>query len=523
MFLPTGGGKTVCFAQLAMDFEREFNKSVLVLVHRVELLKQAAETFRKMTKADPCLITSKSSEFKFARVYIGMVESTMSRLHLLHNVGMVIIDECHIQNFNKVHEIFKNEYIVGVTATPKSASKKDPLKNYYKCIVCGPQISELIDLGFLAQNVTRCPKDIVDATKFEIDRMKGDYNERQMSDEYRLPHHVVNVVKNYDRFCLGGKTLVFNVTIEHSKKVNDMFVLCGYNSRHLDSNCSEQERADMIQWFKETEDAILNNVMIATVGFDEPTIKNIILNFSTLSLVKYIQCAGRGGRVVDDEFINRFQADYPYELEQKNYFNIIDMGGNCIKFGDWNDDRDWEYIFDNPDLPGNGVAPVKTCPQCEGLVHAATMICPLQDEHGDFCGYQFQRKKRMEEQDMEEVILITKGIDIDKLIGKHRKKYEYYTFFELGVDVVKLMIEKYGRNPSENTVNRYFKIYYRLCINWYNKTLAHLEDHMEDISDSAWHIKRAKINFNNLIKKHGGNTFSSPEIVYDWDKEIQEF
>ena len=73
--------------------------------------------------------------------------------------------------------------------------------------------------------------------------------------------------------------------------------------------------------------------MIATVGFDEPTVINILLNFSTLSVVKFIQCCGRGGRPIDEDLALRLG------VEPKSFFNIIDMGGNCIRFGDWNDDR----------------------------------------------------------------------------------------------------------------------------------------------------------------------------------------
>ncbi|MBK7345805.1 MAG: hypothetical protein IPI98_02525 [Chitinophagaceae bacterium] len=94
-----------------------------------------------------------------------------------------------------------------------------------------------------------------------------------------------------------------------------------------------------------------------------------------LSLTKFIQCCGRGGRVIDEDFIERFHSDYPYELSLKNHFNIIDLGGNYERFGDWSDDRNWKSIFYNPERAGDGIAPVKTCPSCEGLLHAAKKVC----------------------------------------------------------------------------------------------------------------------------------------------------
>lgn len=499
--LPTGGGKTVEFALLTMRYINNTGNSVLIFVHREELMAQAKRTIKEVCDIDAVLITSQSKHYQIARVYIGMVESTVSRLSLFNNVGLVIIDECHIANFNKVHNIFLEELIIGYSATPISSNKRVPLNKFYNDIILGPQISELIASGYLAQNTTRAPRDVVDWTKFEIDKLKGDYNEKQMSFEYSLPKFVINTVKNYRRFCKPGKTIVFNTSIEHSRQVNECFQTCGYNSRHLASDNNE-ERAEILKWFHDTPDAILNNVMMFTFGFDEPTVRNIMVNFSTMSLPKWLQACGRGSRPIDDVWLENKQSQYPYKIEPKEGFNIIDMGGNHVRFGDWNEDRDWEYLFNNPERVTDGVAPMKTCPDCEGLVHAAVRICPLIGENGEPCLHEFVRRKTPEEIMSEEMIVVTKGVKIDELIQKHRKKHEYYTFLELGRDVVENMMRLFP-NPSEAVKQRYFKTYYDLCKTWYKKELAHKPGYLKDISDSGWHIRRATNNFNDLIKKYG--------------------
>lgn len=527
MQLPTGGGKTVCFAKLAQRFIRNTEKAVLIMVHREELMFQAAKTIEEMLNIKPYLITSQTKRLGYSRVYIGMVESTIPRLEMMSNVGMIIIDECHIANFNKVHSIFLEELIIGVTATPVSSNKREPLNKYYSCMIAGPQIEELIKMGFLAQNITRCPKDIVDASKFQVDKMKGDYNERQMSDEYRLPRFVENVASAYHKYCEGTKTLVFNVNIEHSKEVCRFLVMYGYNARHLDSTTGLEDRRETLKWFKETEDAILCNVMITTVGFDEPTVRNIILNFSTLSIVKFIQCSGRGSRPIDQAWLDKYQKDYPYLEREKHHFQIIDMGGNWTKFGDWSNERDWEYMFNHPYIPGEGVAPVKTCPECEGLVHAAAMVCTLTNHEGQMCLHEFMRKPRPEEQELQEMIAITKNIDIDSLIGKEHKKYQYYTFLELGNQVVQDMFKNSSRVPSIGTEQKYFKAYYKLCVDWYAKSMSGKDGNMDDISTSGWHIKLAKNNFNRCVevynKKYDLRFDKIEELqVYDENKERYE-
>lgn len=515
--LPTGGGKTYEFSLLAKRFIVNTDKAVLILVHREELMYQAAKTIKKIVGIDPYLITSKTKRFKVSRVYIGMVESTVRRLSVFHNVGLVIIDECHQANFNKIHNIFLEELIIGYTATPISSSKKEPLNKYYNAIVAGPQIPELIKLGFLAQNWTRCPKEIVDNAKFKVDKMKGEFDEGQMAMEYSQPKFVTNVVSNYHRFCYGKKTIIFNVNIEHSKEVDKCFKLCGYNSRHLDSN--SPDRAEILKWFKETPDAILNNVMIATVGFDEPTIQNVILNFSTMSLVKFVQCAGRGGRIIDEEFIRDFQNQYPYQLELKNKFNIIDMGGNAAeRFGDWNDERDWEYIFNNPEQPKKGgVAPVKICPECSGMVHASVRVCVCDKPNGEICGYEFEKRKEAEEKDAGEMVLITKGIDLPYLIQKTTKKYDYYLFLKLAEPIIKNVFETFT-NPSESVLQKAFIEYYRLCIQWYRETMAGKDGNIADITESAWHIRRARNNFDMLVEQYKDQNIlrlQQEEVIYN--------
>lgn len=489
--LPTGGGKTVEFILIADRYIKKTGKSVLILVHREELMNQAAKTAKAILGINACIIDSSTKKYRVSELYIGMVESVVRRLDFMFNVGLVIIDECHVANFNKMHHIFLEELIIGFTATNIAASKKHPLNEFYQSIVVGPSIKELISKGYLAQNITRCPKNIIDVTKLEIDKLKGEFNESKMATEYRKSKHVANVAAVINKYCKGQKTIVFNVTIDHSKEVNKLLQFFGFNSRHLDSDSSKRpsqrfgfknEREEILDWFKHNDDAILNNVMIGTVGFDEPSIRNVVLNFSTLSLVKFIQTCGRGGR----------------KFEGKDYFNIIDLGGNCIRFGDWSDDRDWKYIFNNPHKPTEGIAPVKTCPKCDGLIHASLMKCPLFDENGDPCGYEFKKKEQPKEKELGEMVLITKGINVDELIEKNKNKYDYYVFFKMAEPILDNLYENF-EEPTENQIQKAFISYYELCKNWWKEKMAGIDGNRSNIDDSAWHIKRARYNFDNYL------------------------
>jgi len=88
-----------------------------------------------------------------------------------------------------------------------------------------------------------------------------------------------------------------------------------------------------LKWFKKTKSAILTSVSILTTGFDEPTVQTVILNRATTSLTLYHQMIGRGSR----------------RLPQKKNFNIVDLGNNTDRFGEWHKPVDWQQVFDHPE------------------------------------------------------------------------------------------------------------------------------------------------------------------------------
>jgi superfamily II DNA or RNA helicase len=142
------------------------------------------------------------------------------------------------------------------------------------------------------------------------------------------------LIHAYTAHCLGKKTLIFNNGIITSLGVLDVFKEAGFkNIKHLDNTNSNEERKDILKWFKETPNAILTSVGILTTGFDEPTVESIILNRATKSLTLYFQMIGRGSR----------------KLPNKDDFTIIDLGNNAARFGLWTDKLDWQHIFKYPE------------------------------------------------------------------------------------------------------------------------------------------------------------------------------
>lgn len=360
--LATGGGKTVTFAGLVNRFTAKQPTKVLIVVHREELLRQAHRALFEWYDIVAAPITADNKYVPNVKVYVCMVETLNNRLKKsvsqFGNIGLVIVDECHIGNFKKLYDFFPKSLIIGFTATPVSASKKDPLKNHFQDIVCGIDIPDLIAQGSLCPNRTYHVRNI---QRSELKIKNGEFDETQMGSVFSSTKHVQNCIKAYREYGEGKKTIIFNCNIEHSKKVTEAFVAFGYDAKHLDGETPSHERAAILRWFKTTPNAIINNVGILTTGFDEPTVLTVIVNKSTMSLPLWLQMTGRGSR----------------PFEGKNFFTIIDMGGNAITHGDWSMQRDWNDMFFNPDKPKEGgEAPSKECKGCKVVIHASYKTCP---------------------------------------------------------------------------------------------------------------------------------------------------
>jgi hypothetical protein len=86
---------------------------------------------------------------------------------------------------------------------------------------------------------------------------------------YSVDHMNETLIENYNRIAKGKKALVFASSLESSQELVNEMVLQGMNAKHVD--CYMNNREDVLEWFKNTDGAILSNYGILTTGFDEPT------------------------------------------------------------------------------------------------------------------------------------------------------------------------------------------------------------------------------------------------------------
>ena len=388
---PTGFGKTYCFSYMVSEHLKKDGK-VLILTDRSELLKQTGGSFDSFG-LNPEYITAGSAPNLSKSCIVAMAETFYRRVNKYQNfiesLTLVVIDEAHKTFADKILPYLPEKcFVIGATATPfrKGKSQKG-MDEFYDDIVQSVDTPELIDLGFLSK-----PNYFgVDVDMTDVKKIAGEFDSRSMQKQYEKLKTFNGVIDNYIRLTPGKKAIVFSAGIENSKQLAEEMDKRGIPAMHLDSNMSKADRDAVLNWFNITHNGVLLNVGIATTGFDQPDIEVVILYRATTSLPLYLQMVGRGSRVTDT----------------KNEFTVLDFGNNVKRFGFWDDPREWS--LEKVGSSSEGVAPVKTCPECEALLAASVQIC-------GFCGHVFPKQ---EEESVPEVVLTEiKSKVPDRLLGK---------------------------------------------------------------------------------------------------------
>lgn len=388
--LPTGGGKGVIIGAVASMCLKKGN-SVLILAHSEEILNQDANHCAKWG-ANVSICLAKTRRVPESPCVCMMAQTAQQRVkkeewaEWFKTFKMVILDECHRAECNFAFDaINERAFVIGLSASPARYGNQRQLGMDYRAIVLGPTVKDLIRMGFLC----RCRLYSLDAPSMddvEWSAGRGDYNLGQMAAKFKSPARYVGAVENYQRICPGEKCLVFCCSSEQTIELTKAFCAAGIDARYCLSGSFDEdeeysgERTEVVGAFARGEFPVLVNFGLFTTGLDIPNIKVVMLMFSTVSLVKYLQCLGRASRPAegkDGEFI------------------CMDFGRNYERLGRYEDDREWGVWHKTS--AGGGVAPVKICPQCGKMVPAVWTDC-------QFCGYHWPTHQEIYKAELQEIV-----------------------------------------------------------------------------------------------------------------------
>jgi len=290
--LPTGGGKTVIFSAIALKFLQQ-GEGVLVVAHRKELIVQAKEKLEAVTGLECGMIKARFPIHPDRDIQVASIQS-LSRRRSYPDVGLVIIDEAHhcaAKSYTDLIEKYPKAYILGLTATPCRIDGQG-FQHYFEDLIEGTSTAELIESGFLSKYKLFASTPI--NTK-GIKKVGGEFSQSQL--EENALKIVGDLVPTWRKYANGKQTIIFGVTVSHSKTIVKKFLEAGIPAEHVDGETPDSEREDIIERFKNKETVVLSNVGIFTEGFDAPGVEAIQCVRPTCSPGLWQQMVGRGLRI----------------------------------------------------------------------------------------------------------------------------------------------------------------------------------------------------------------------------------
>lgn len=317
--LPTGGGKTVCFTYISKQSSLK-GSNVLILVHRVELLKQTSSALDKFG-VNHGLINPKFTPNYESKVQVASVQTLVNRLDKIPVPDLIIIDECHhaiAGSWKKVINHFDNALVLGVTATPVRGDGKGLGQDYggvFDSIVSGPSIAELIERGFLVKPRVYAPPQKIDFSKVNI--VRGDFDKKQVAKIMDKPTITGDAVDHYKKLCDGVPAVAFCSSVKHAIHVAEEFRNQGYKAYAVDGGMEDKERTRILDGLGNGSVDIVTSCDLISEGTDIPAIECAILLRPTQSESLYIQQVGRALRTSDN----------------KDYAFILDHVGNTLVHG----------------------------------------------------------------------------------------------------------------------------------------------------------------------------------------------
>lgn len=295
LVLPTGTGKTIVFAHVARH-EVENGNRVLILAHREELIRQAADKLNRATglsaaieKADE---TAADSLFP---ITVGSVQTLMrpKRLERFPQdyYDAIVVDEAHhclSESYQRVLRYFDTRTL-GVTATPDRGDKKN-LGQYFEDIAFEYSLRAAIADGFLCRIKAQTVPLRIDLSNVRV--TAGDFNDADLGnalDPY-LPQIAAAIPPE-------RKTMIFTPLCATAQKMQALLRAAGVRAYYA----SGEGRSQVKAWEADGPGSVMLNAMLLNEGYDHPPLDCVCVLRATKSRPFYAQMVGRGTRLSPDK------------------------------------------------------------------------------------------------------------------------------------------------------------------------------------------------------------------------------
>lgn len=317
----------------------------------------------------------KREDFSEARVYNLEVEGTHTYLTnglVVHNCHHLVVEggtKGSVNKWTKAVKRMPHAKGLGLTATPLRADGK----GLGRCsdgvmdeMICGPEMRELIQRGYLTDYDVYCPPNDLDLAAVRHSA-SGDFSPDDLRKAVHSSRTIVgDVVSSYLRIAPGKRGVTFCVDIEAATEVCTEFRRRGVPAEVLTGKTPDLLRAQILRGLRDGKILQVVSVDVLSEGFDLPAIEVVSFARPTDSLGLYRQQFGRVLRT----------------MPGKERAIVIDHVGNVVRHRPPDALRAW--TLDRKERRSRGAAedmiPMRTCPQCTRPYERHLVGCP-------FCGH----------------------------------------------------------------------------------------------------------------------------------------
>lgn len=273
-------------------FDKNFTNAISWIKDNMGLIKQTSGDYDK-------------------KYVIASIQTAARRIPHLRkqNYEMIIIDEAHLalsKTWMSVCNAVPHNIRLGLTATPERMDGV-AMDNLFQKISYVYDIRKGIEDKYLCNIRTLRVK-----TQISLDSVRttgGELNNKDLAI-VDCPERNNLICDRWLEHAKGRKTLCFAVNIAHAVNLCQVMKNRGIKADIVVSNTEIcPDRRGAIREFTNGDTEILVNVEILTTGFDFENTGCILMARPTKSKNLYIQMIGRGTRLKDQEYVEKFDQE----------------------------------------------------------------------------------------------------------------------------------------------------------------------------------------------------------------------
>ena len=333
----TGTGKTMV---AAFDYQGTIRErggglpKLLFVAHRVELLRQARDTYRQVLKRPAFgeLLAEGSEPGSFDHLFASI--QTVTARGLINRVGpdywhSVVIDECHhlpATSFNQFARQVTPRILLGLTATPER-SDGDSVLRYFDARPDGSPAVELrlwdaLEQQLLAPFEYFGTADDTNLRDVPWDRRSGEVEalDRLITGNMIRAKLVIDTFLGYCGRPEQVRALAFCVSVRHAEFMAAEFNRRGIAAEAVTGQTAREIREDIPMRLAAGMIRVICTCDLYNEGVDIPEINTLLLLRPTQSPVLFQQQLGRGLRLSNSksaclvlDFVGRYREEFRFD------------------------------------------------------------------------------------------------------------------------------------------------------------------------------------------------------------------